>query len=189
MATRPLSDRRSNVLRSRRLEGRISETCRAPAEPVYDLLSDIRRHLEWGGTMRSKGSRLLSIDTSVGVAAVGTEFTSTGEDSMCRMSDRSVVTEANRPRTFEFVTESSSQLKRSGRSIDWTIVHRYDIAPARTGCRVTYRYSAARATSLPGPFAVFRVPGLRRIAMRVSMAELRGGLRNLVRTAEGRAVR
>jgi hypothetical protein len=184
MAVRPIADRRTNVLRGRPLEARISEACRAPAEAAYELLADIRRHLEWGGTMRSKRSRLQSIEAPMGVASVGTEFTSTGEDAMRRMSDRSVVTEAVPPRIFEFVTESASQPKRGGRRVDWTIVHRYELEPGPGGCRITYTYRATRATSLPGPLTAFRVPVLRSIALRISMAELRGGLRNLVRISE-----
>jgi hypothetical protein len=184
MAARRISNRRTNILRGRRLEGRISEACRAPAETVYDLLVDIERHLQWGGTMRSRGSRLLSIEAPTSAATVGTEFSSAGEDSIRWMRDRSVVTEAMRPRAFEFVTESSSRLKRSAKRADWTIVHRYDLAPGRDGCRITYRYSATRATSLPGSLALFRVPVLRSVALRISMAELRGGLRNLIRMAE-----
>jgi hypothetical protein len=181
------SARRTNALRGRPLEGRISEDCRAPADDVYGLLGDIQEHLEWGGSRRSKRSRLLSVDAPTGIANVGTEFTSTGEDSVCLMDDRSVVTEARPPRTFEFVTESSARFKRGGKRVDWTIVHHYELAPDATGCRITYSYRATRATSLPGPFATFRIPLLRSIALRVSMAELRGGLQNLARMAEERA--
>lgn len=187
MTARATIDRRVNVLRGRPLGGRISETCRAPAEAAYDLLADIRAHLEWGGGRRSKRSRLLSVEAPAGFAEVGTEFTSRGEDSMCWMNDRSVVTEATRPRTLEFVTESSSRVKGNGRRFDWTIVHRYDISPDPAGCRITYTFRATRATSLPGPLVVFRIPLLRALGIRMSLAELRGGLRNLARMAEERA--
>jgi hypothetical protein len=176
--------RRSNVLRGRPIEGHISEPCRAPAEAVYALLADVRRHREWGGTRRRGRSRLLSIDAPAGTAAVGTEFMSTGEDSMSLMSDRSVVTEATQGRAFEFVTESSARLKRSGKRVDWTIVHRYDLTPGPVGCSITYTYRATRATSLPGSRSLFRVPVLRRIALLVSMADLRSGPQNLARMAE-----
>jgi hypothetical protein len=180
MGAKARTDRRTNVLKRRPIEGQISETCRAPAEAAYDLLAEIPLHLEWGGTRRTKSSRLLSIDAPSGPAAVGTEFTSTGEDSMSLMDDRSVVTEASRPRALEFVTDSFSRFKRSGKRVDWTIVHRYDISTDPVGCRITYTYRATRATSLPGPLVLFRVPVLRSIARRVSLAELRGGLRNFV---------
>lgn len=185
MRAKPKSDRRTNVLRGRPIEGRISERCHAPAETAYDLLADLPRHLEWGGTRRRKRSRLLSIEAQAGAALVGTEFTSTGRDSMCLMTDRSVVTEAAPSRTLEFVTESWCSFKRSGKRVDWTIVHRYDIEPDPAGCRIIYTHRATRATSLPGRLAIFRIPVLRSIAVRTSMAELRGGLRNLARMAEG----
>jgi hypothetical protein len=184
MGGRTRTDRRANVLQGRPLEGQISEACRAPAEVAYALLADIQRHLEWGGTRRSKRSRLLAIEAPAAPAAVGTEFTSTGEDSMCLMDDRSVVTEAMQPRALEFVTESSSRLKRSGKRVDWTIVHRYDLTPGPVGCRITYTYRATRATPLPWPLSLFRVPVLRAIAWRMSMAQLRSGLQNLARMVE-----
>jgi hypothetical protein len=149
------SDRRTNVLQGRPLEGRISEACLAPAEDVYALLADVQRHLEWGGTRRSKRSRLLSIQAPAGPAAVGTEFTSTGEDSMCLMSDRSVVTEAIPSRAFGFVTESSCQFRRSGKGVDWTIVHRYDITPDR---RLPDRLHAPRHPRHVVAVAAFTVP-------------------------------
>jgi hypothetical protein len=179
----------TNVLRARPIEGRISAAGRAPAEAVYGLLADLQSHLEWGGRRRSKKSRLLSMEAPQGPAGVGTEFSSTGEDSMTWMSDRSVVTEAVPSRTFEFVTESSTTLKRGGRSADWTLVHRYEIAPEAAGSRITYSLRATRATSLPGAFAVFGVPVLRSIAWQISVGTLKGGLRNLIRMAEERKER
>jgi hypothetical protein len=186
MAMRALGHRGTNVLRGRPIEGQISQTCRAPVEAVYELLADIQGHLEWGGTRRSRSSRLLSMKAPAGPAGVGTEFTSTGEDSMTRMSDRSVVTEAMPSRSFEFVTESSWQLKRSGKGVDWTIVHHYDISPDPAGSRITYSFRATRATSLPGPLVMFRLPVVRSIATRMSMGQLKGGMRNLLRMAEER---
>jgi hypothetical protein len=186
MGMRAIGDRGTNVLRGRPIEREISATCHAPVETVYELLADIQSHLEWGGTRRSKRSRLLSMEAPAGPAAVGTEFTSTGEDSMTRMTDRSVVTEAIPSRTFEFVTESSWQLKLSGKRVDWTIVHHYDIAPDPVGSRITYSLRATRATSLPGLLAMLRVPVLRSIASRISMGRLNGGMRNVLRMAEER---
>jgi quercetin dioxygenase-like cupin family protein len=186
MGMRTIGYRGANVLRGRPIEGQFSAPCHAPVETVYELLADIQSHLEWGGTRRSKISRLLSMEAPVGPAAVGTEFTSTGEDSMTRMSDRSVVTEAIPSRTFEFVTESSWRLKLSGKQVNWTIVHHYDIAPHPVGSRITYSLRATRATSLPGPLVIFRVPVVRSIVSRMSMGQLKGGMRNLIRMAEER---
>lgn len=179
--------RAANLLKGRPLEGRISGVCTAGPDDVYGLLTDLPSHLEWGGRRRSRRSRLLSLDAPPGPAEVATEFTSNGEDSLVRMRDRSVVTEATAPSTFEFVTESSWELKRSGKRTRWTFVHRYDLAPLPQGCRVTYTLRATRATALPGPLVVFRVRPLRPIAMRMSIGTLRGGFRNLLSMAEERA--
>jgi hypothetical protein len=189
MRTNRVVDRRVNRLRKRPAVGRLSEVCMAPAEGVYDLLADLSSHLAWGGRRRSKRSRLLSLDAPPGSAQVGTEFTSSGEDSVVRMIDGSVVTEATRPFTFEFVTESAWELKRGGRRADCTIVHRYDVAPTTHGCRVTYAIRITRMSALPGPLATFRIPGLRWIAMRLSVGSLKGGFRNLLQMAEEREKR
>jgi hypothetical protein len=177
---------RTNVLKGRELEGRVSAPCRAPAAVVYELLVDLTSHLEWGGTRRTGKSRLLSVDAPPGPASVGTEFSSTGQDSMCRMNDRSIVTTASPSRAFEFVTESICEFKNGTRA-DWTIVHRYDIEPDLDGSRIRYTHRATRASALPGPLALFRVPVLRSIAVAMSLLDLRRGFRNLVLMAEEHA--
>jgi hypothetical protein len=187
MARQATGRRRPNLLQGRELVGSVSEVSEAPAEALHSVLVDLSSHLDWGGRRRSKGSRLLTLEAPDGRAAVGTEFSSTGEDSMCRMDDRSVVTEVTTPSSLEFVTESTCEFKRSGKRADWTIVHRYDVEPDPRGCRVTYTHRAVRVNALPGPLALFRVPGLRRLALAMSMAELRGGMRNLLQMAEERA--
>jgi hypothetical protein len=186
MRTRTAPGLRTNLLRRHPIEGGLSEACAAPPEAVYGLLEDLSTHLEWGGRRRTESSRLLSMTAPPGPARVGTEFDSTGEDSAARMSDRSVVTEALPPSTFEFVTESTLELKRSGARAAFTTVHRYDIEPAPGGCRVTYTMRATRASALPGILAVFRIPVLRAIGARMSISGLRGGFLNLLRMAEAR---
>ena len=48
---------------------RFSGTSRAPAEVVYDLLADLRSHLEWGGTRLARSSqRLMSLDAPPGIS-------------------------------------------------------------------------------------------------------------------------
>ena len=50
---------------------------------MYDLLADIRSHLEWGGKMQPKENFRLLVDRGPeGPASVGTEFQSTGADAM-----------------------------------------------------------------------------------------------------------
>ena len=117
----------------------VEDTAQAPAEVVYDLLSDIRSHLEWGGRMQPKKSyRLLSVDAPEASATVGTEFSSSGADGMGTFADSSVVTEASRPSLFEFVTEARLSTKK-GKVVEWTLVHRYEIAGQGERCRVSYQ--------------------------------------------------
>jgi hypothetical protein len=165
----------------------VEEESSAPAEAVYDLLADIRTHLEWGGTMQPKANfRLLSIDAPAGPASVGTEFRSTGADAMGRFADSSVVTEAVRPSLFEFVTESRLSTKR-GRVVEWTNVHRYELGERADGCRISYTWRAVSFSELSGAMAMFKVPGLRSLGLKVSRSYSRRGTRNLARLTEERA--
>jgi hypothetical protein len=181
------SGKRANVLKGRELVIEVEERSAAAAGVVYDLLADLSTHLEWGGARQRGKSRLLSLDAAPGAAGVGTEFSTTGEDPMCLMHDRSVVTEASPARTFEFVTESLMDLKRGSKRSEWTLVHRYEIVPEPGGCRVTFRSRITRVSAFPGLLALFRVPGLRAIALKEAASGSRAGLRNLLQMAEERA--
>jgi hypothetical protein len=176
---------RSNVRGVRELGYRLEEDCRAPAGVVYDLLSDVRTHLEWGGRQQPKKTfRLLSVEAPEGIAGVGTEFRTTGADAMGTFADSSVVTEASRPGVFEFVTESRLQTKRG--VVGWTNVHRYEVGTAPDGCRISYGWTG-RFGGLPGALALFKVPGLRSLGLLVAASNSRRGLRNLARMAEARS--
>jgi hypothetical protein len=156
---------------------------------VYDLLADVGSHLEWGGRMQPKKSfRLLSIDGPDGPASVGAEFRSTGADAMGAFSDSSVVTEATRPRLFEFVTEARLRTNK-GAIVEWTNIHRYEIEPQVHGCRISYTITIARISELPGAMAMFGIPGLRTLGLKVSASYARRGVRNLAQLATDRANR
>ena len=177
---------RANALKGE-LTVRLEEASRAPAEAVYDLLADIGSHLEWGGRRQPRKSyRLLSVEGPDGPATVGTEFRSTGADGMGEFADSSVVTEATRPGLFEFVTEARLSTKK-GKVVEWTNVHRYEIAAEPEGCRITYTVRILRISELPGPMAVFKIPGLRALGLRFGGSNSRKGLRGLARLAEERA--
>ena len=186
MATQQKGRGRANALKGELLV-HLEEGSTAPAEAVYDLLADVRSHLEWAGTRQPKENfRLLSIEAPEGPASVGIEFRSTGADAMGRFADSSVVTEASRPSLFEFVTEARLSTKK-GKVVEWTNVHRYELAPHEEGCRASYTLRVVRISELPGALAVFRVPGLRSLGLKMSGSYARKGLRNLVRMAEERA--
>src|ERR1700730_12202221 len=120
---------------------RLTERSSAPPEAVYDVVADLRSHLAWGGAEQRSVFRLLSLDAPAGPATVGTSFTSTGAIpmSMRKWSDRSTVTIAERPGTFEFVTHAT--VHRSRRSTEATYRHRYEIAAAPDGSDVTYTFT------------------------------------------------
>jgi hypothetical protein len=185
MVTQQKGTGRPNALRGE-LVARAEEAGRAPAEVVYDLVADVRSHLEWGGRMQKKNFRLLSIEAPEGPASVGTEFSSTGADSMGRFADSSVVTEATRPSRFEFVTEARLSTKKGG-VIEWTLVHRYEIEPQGEGCRISYTARTVRISELPGALKLFNVRLLRPLLMKVAAANVGRGLRNLPKVAEQRA--
>jgi hypothetical protein len=105
---------------------------------------------------------------------------------MGRFADTSVVTEASRPNLFEFVTEAKLSTKK-GKVVEWTNVHRYEIAPHAGGCRISYTLRTVRISELPGSLAMFKVPGLRWLGLMISSSYARRGLRNLARLAEERA--
>lgn len=176
---------RANALKGE-LTVRLQEASRAPAEAVYDLLADVPSHLEWGGRRQKKHYRLLSIEAPRVPARVGTEFASTGADAMGSFADGSVVTEATRPRLFEFVTEAKLSTKK-GKVVEWTNVHRYELEPKGGGCVITYTFRTLRISELPGPMVAFKIPGLRALGLRIGGSNLRNGLRNLARLAEQRA--
>lgn len=178
--------RKGNALRGE-IVVRVEEAIAARREVVYDLLADVRSHLEWGGRMQKKKTfRLLSIQAPERPATVGTEFSSSGADGMGTFNDTSVVTEATRPSLFEFVTEARLSTKK-GKVVEWTLVHRYEIHARGEGCDVSYTVRTVRISELPGPLALFNVPGLRALITSVARSNVRRGFRNFVKMAQGRA--
>ena len=107
------------------------------------------------------GHQSLVIDAPEGPASVGTEFRSTGADAMGTFDDSSVVTEASRPRVFEFVTEARLSTKK-GAVVEWTSGHRYKIEPANRGCRVSYtiRSESPIAAASGLPVLIARIVGV-----------------------------
>src|SRR6266852_3127722 len=136
----------------------ISRFSKASPDAVFDLLANLRTHIEWGGARQSREFRLFSLDAPPGQATVGTSFSSTGTIPMSRRhwSDRSTVTVADRPQKFEFTTQA-----RAGERNAMTAVYRhtYEIAPAARGSCVTYSMWQLSITK-----SIFRLgSGLRRM--------------------------
>ena len=163
---------------------RFEGSSKAPAEAVYDLLADLRSHLEWAGTKQLETTRLLTMDAPAGPATVGTEFLTTGSDGkVAHFADRSVVTEAVRPAVFEFVTDSHREGKPGSSPWNLTLVHHYEIDPQPTGCRVTYTEEITRMSGAPRAFAQ---PGIRRLIYWVAARYMRRGFDALLAMAEER---
>jgi hypothetical protein len=161
---------------------RLNKNCSAPPEVVYDIVSDLRTHLAWGGAEQRSDFRLLSLDAPAGPATVGTSFSSTGAIpmSMRRWSDHSTVTIAERPGMFEFVTHAT--VHRPRRSMEATYRHRYQIAAAPGGSEVSYTFTQLNASN---PFLRLALPVVRTMTWRVGIPFLAGrGFRNLLATAE-----
>jgi hypothetical protein len=177
-------DRSSNALK-RELVVRVEAMSGATPASVYDLLADLSSHLVWAGERQAQRTRLLTIEAPPGPAVVGTEWRSTGADPMGTFSDRSVVTEATPGKGFEFVTDARLTTKR-GRTSDWTSVERYAVEQTVEGCRIVATSRVTRVSELPGMVALFNVPVLREIGLKVSAKVARRTVRNLARVAEER---
>lgn len=163
---------------------RFEGSCQVPADAVYDLLEDLRSHLEWAGQRQLETTRLLTLEAPPGGASVGTEFVTTGSDGkVARWSDRSVVTEATRPEVFEFVTEGRRDGKPGARPWLSTAVHRYEIASVPGGCQVRYTEELTRLTGAP---RILFARGINRIVFRMSAKYMRRGFDALLALAEER---
>jgi Polyketide cyclase / dehydrase and lipid transport len=164
----------------------VSEACDAPPEAVYDVLSDLNTHMEWGGSWHpSRTQRLQSMEAPEGPATVGVDFWSVGATNAGSWHDRSTVTAATRPRLFEFVTHGALRDREELDRMFLEAVHRYEIAPVEDGCTVTYLLSAQLTLQAPPGDMHPRLPAV--IFGLIVPAVIERGTRNLVTMAEERA--
>jgi len=163
----------------------LSKLSSAPPEAVYDLLADLETHLTWAGTQQTSDFRLLSLDAPTTRATVVTTFSSTGSIPMSsrRWMDRSSVTAAQRPNTFEFVTTATARGDR--RSMEATYRHRYEIEATQGGSKVSYTMTQLAVSN---PLLRLGLPVVRELSWRLAIPFMAGrGFRNLVAFAEQRA--
>ena len=101
-----------------------------------------------------------------------------------RWEDRSAVTMAVRPASFEFVTYAT--VHGSKRSTQATHTHRYEIAAAPDGgSDVTYTLTQLDVVN---PLLRFALPVIRTMSWRLGVPFMNGrGFRNLLAAAEQRA--
>jgi hypothetical protein len=156
-----------------------------PPEAVYDLLADVRSHLEWGGNRGKKNFRLTGIKVGEPSVHKGSEWSSTGIAPDGTFRDRSVVTEASRPSAFEFVTNSHVSFKKGGEG-DWNVVNRYEIKSEGVGSAVTYTQRLTSATKL-GPMKMMLNPILAGVGRMMVGGLIKPAMRNLAAMAGERA--
>jgi Polyketide cyclase / dehydrase and lipid transport len=159
---------------------------RARPEQVYDVLADLRSHLEWGGRRQYRSFRLLSLDAPDGPAEAGTRFDSTGRIPMnrSRFANRNQVTKAERPRLFEITTESTIAWPTRAHG-EGSFVNRFEISPDGEGSRVVYTSEQLRFREPPWGL---RYRLLRSVTYRIWIPIWsKRGFRNLLRMADERA--
>jgi polyketide cyclase/dehydrase/lipid transport protein len=160
----------------------LTRLCSAPPEAVYDLLADLRTHLTWAGKQQTSDFRLLSLDAPAGSASAGTAFASTGSIPMSsrRWEDRSKVTAAERPTTFEFITAATARGSR--RSMQATYRHRYEISAAPGGSKVSYSMTQL---AISNPLLRLGLPVVKNLTWGLGIPMMAGrGFRNLLAGAE-----
>lgn len=163
----------------------LSRSSSAPPDVVYDLLADLGTHLTWGGAQQTSDFRLLSLEAPAGPAAVGTTFTSTGTIPMSsrRWVDRSTVTAAGRPNTFEYITRAAARGTR--RSMEATYGHRFEITATPGGSTVSYSMTQLEMSN---PLLRLGLPVVKELSWRLAIPFMAGrGFRNLIALAEERA--
>lgn len=164
---------------------RFSDYCRSPAEVVYDVLADLRTHLEWAGTGEDDSFGLKTLDAPEGPATLGTTFATTGNIPMSgtEWDDHSEVTEAEPPSVFAFVTKAGAQLSASKR-MRTTYEHRYEISPHGDGSFIVY---TAKQIEISDPMKRMSLPIVSNITWGVMIPiALKTGFDNLIRYAANR---
>jgi Polyketide cyclase / dehydrase and lipid transport len=171
-------DQRTFVFRTQ-----TSVTSEASPEAVFDVITDLRAHLEWSGERASDDTfKLLTLEASGGPAAVGTTFTSTGANFNGTFHDRSVVTEAARPDRFTLETDARLVRKR-GETWEVHFEHRYDVRPDGDGSRIVYTETIQRVNYVPYWLRFWMRPLSRMLINRADVKQLE----NLARLAEERS--
>ena len=160
-----------------------SVTSKAPAEAVYDTISDLQAHLEWSGERASdENFKLLALEADAGSVGVGTRFTSSGANFNGTFHDRSVVVEATRPSRFVIETDARLDRKR-GRPWEVHFEHRYDVQPEAVGSRIVYTETIQRVNYVP----YWLKRGVRTLFRPLVNSADRKQLANLARLAEERS--
>lgn len=167
-------------------ELRLSEPCAAPPAVLYELLTDLRTHMDWGGSWHpTRTQRLLSMEAPEGPATVGMEFVSTGSAGGGCWYDRSRVIAATRPALFEFETNGQLRDAQGNERMLLHAVHRYVLVAGEGETLLTYSCKARLELTAPRGDHHPRLAAV--IFNLVVPSVVERGTRNLVRMAEERA--
>ena len=163
---------------------RTSVTSAASTDAVFDVVCDLRAHLEWSGERANDDTfKLLTIDAPDGPALVGTTFTSIGANFNGTFHDRSVVTEVSRPDRFILETDARPDRRRGKTTWDVHFEHRYDIAPDGSGSKISYTETIQRVNYVPYWLKPWARPIFKPLVNRADRKQLE----NLARLAEERS--
>jgi hypothetical protein len=159
---------------------RASVPSTASPEAVYDVLSDLRTHLEWAGARSpDKSFRLLTMDAPSRPATVGDRFSSNGANGNGTFHDRSTVVQAERVTRFGFDTEATLE-RRHGATWHARFGHRYALGRSGDGTVVSYTCEVRPQNFVP----YWLKPGIRPVTRVIVQRLMRRNLANLVEMAE-----
>ena len=159
---------------------RVSVVSTASPEAVYDVLSDLRTHLEWAGARSpDKGFRLLTMDAPSRPATVGDRFSSSGANGNGDFHDRSTVVQAERGTRFGFDTEATLE-RRHGATWQARFAHRYALGRSGDGAVVAYTCEVRPQNYVP----YWLKPGVRPVTRALVQHLMRRNLENLAEMAE-----
>jgi hypothetical protein len=160
---------------------RVSVLSTASPEAVYDVLSDLRMHLDWAGEQApDKAFRLLTMDAPSRPVTVGDRFSSSGANINGTFHDRSTVVQAERGMRFGFDTESTLERKH-GKTWRARFGHRYALGRSNDGAVVSYTCEVRPQNYVP----YWLRPGMRPVTRVMVQRAMRRDLANLAKMAEG----
>jgi hypothetical protein len=159
---------------------RVSVPSKASPEAVYDVLSDLRTHLDWAGERApDKNFRLLTMDAPSSPVTVGDRFSSSGANVNGTFHDRSTVVHAERGTRFDFDTESTLERKH-GKTWHARFGHRYALERSGAGAVVSYTCEVRPQNYVP----YWLQPGMRAATRVMVQRAMRKNLANLAQMAE-----
>jgi uncharacterized protein YndB with AHSA1/START domain len=115
----------------------LSGFVKAPPAAVFNYIADVKRHVEWSGSV-DLGLDRIEVLTD-GPIGKGTRFRSAGRNITSNLNrDESEVTEFEPGRRFGFETNFELNGAKA------TFTHRYEVSPEKDGTRLVYTMVGAK---------------------------------------------